>query len=146
MLGPLHRLRAWARRSGTPGRLSALRGGPLFTRVTQTPPDTSAYDGQTRTAVPPWPADTQRIWTRSDRANGLHFSSDQKVGGSSPSERATVSPGHKPDFSAVFILIWLVWTDFGLTDLVGGAVETVCAAGPVARPVGPVADALRCQS
>ena len=74
-----------------PPRCSPWRA--LVTRVTQTPPDISTCDGQTRTAVPPWPAETQRIWTRSDRANGLHFSTDQKVGGSSPSERAPVPAG-----------------------------------------------------
>src|SRR5690348_3081292 len=39
-------------------------------------------------ACGPWPAKRRILRTASDCADDLHFTTDQKVGGSSPSERA----------------------------------------------------------
>jgi hypothetical protein len=40
----------------------------------------------------PWPARIQNGWIQPDALDALSFTTDQKVGGSSPSERATTYP------------------------------------------------------
>ena len=44
----------------------------------------------------PWPAKKRIARTDSDRADDLYFSTDQKVGGSSPSERAQLTGVARP--------------------------------------------------
>jgi hypothetical protein len=60
------------------------------------------------------------------------LTTDQKVGGSSPSERASEDPGHSPDAPSSASPLWLIWPDSGRTGLVG-VPETVRVAVHVVR-------------